>query len=215
MIISGYGIKLIRLRHEDIELVRQMRNAEHVKRFMEFRDTITPEMQEKWFRSIDNIHNNYFVIEYKKKKIGLISGAQIDWEKMETGNGGIFIWEQEYWDTPVPLSASILLTDLSFALGFRCTFVRVLRDNPKAIAFNMQLGYVRAEDQEEQYNQLYILTEEAYRKRIARVKQVLHKHYEELIECEVTDPEHPAEKNFLEVYDRLPDELKKRLNVVR
>jgi UDP-4-amino-4,6-dideoxy-N-acetyl-beta-L-altrosamine N-acetyltransferase len=215
MIVSGYGVRLIRLEHRDIELVRQMRNAEHVKRYMEYREHISREMQEDWFRKTDTIHNNYFIIEYKEEKIGLISGAQIDWEKMETGNGGIFIWEQEYWNTPVPLSASILLTDLSFALGFKCTYVRVLRDNPKAISFNKQLGYVLTDGQEQEYNQLYILREEAYLKSAEKIKQVLFRQHEKVIICEITNPEHPAEKNFLNHFEKLPAEKNHLFKIIK
>ena len=34
MIISKYGVKLIRLRQEDLEFVRQKRNSEEIRRFI-------------------------------------------------------------------------------------------------------------------------------------------------------------------------------------
>src|ERR1041385_8348137 len=109
MIIKGFGISLHRLQHDDIELVRQKRNAPNVSSFMEYREEITPEMQEKWFQSINNEKNNYFLIEYNGEKIGLIYAAEIDWEKMITGNSGIFIWDEQFRKTSVPLAAALLL----------------------------------------------------------------------------------------------------------
>jgi UDP-4-amino-4,6-dideoxy-N-acetyl-beta-L-altrosamine N-acetyltransferase len=82
--LEGYGIVLTRLTAHDLELVRVKRNSEEVRSYMQFRDEITPEMQVKWFSSIDNEHNNYFLIHHGDEKVGMISGAEIDWTTMET-----------------------------------------------------------------------------------------------------------------------------------
>ncbi|HET6992980.1 MAG TPA: hypothetical protein VFJ43_16730, partial [Bacteroidia bacterium] len=113
MIITGFGVTLIRLQHADIELVRMHRNSPEIAQFMEFREEISKEDQEKWFQSINNKFNNYFIIVFRGIKIGLIYGAEINWEMNETMNGGIFIWDQKWMETPVPLSASLLLTEIS------------------------------------------------------------------------------------------------------
>lgn len=173
MIVSGYGVKLIRLKERDIELVRQKRNSDQIRQFMEYREYITPEMQEKWFRKINNIHNNYFVIQNGNKKIGLINGAQINWEKKETGSGGVFIWETEYWDTKVPLASSLLLTDTSVLLGLERTYAKILRDNKKAIAFNKALGYRLIEGEENSYNQRYVLSMKDYVEKRNRLREKL------------------------------------------
>ncbi|MDQ3047168.1 MAG: GNAT family N-acetyltransferase, partial [Bacteroidota bacterium] len=175
MIISGYDIDLKRLKHEDIEMLRGWRNAEHIRNSMEYREHISPEMQEKWFRSIDNASNNYFIISYKGEKIGVINGSGIDWIKKETLNGGIFIWKEEYWNTLIPLLSSILLTDISFSLGMERSYARVLKSNPKAISFNKLLGYELMPDQEETQNQLYVLTKENYFKKTAKLRKTLEK----------------------------------------
>lgn len=214
MILRGYGIGLIRLRHEDIELVRQMRNADHVRRYMEYRELITPEMQEQWFRSIDNPQNNYFLIEHEGKKAGLISGAQINWETRETGNGGIFIWEENLWGTTVPLFASLLLTDLSFVMGMERTYIKVLRDNPRAIAFVTQIGYALLPGQEEVYNQHYVLTEAAYRSKTEKLRALLHRHHDGIPACIIDDPEHPSSKWIAARYAALPPEKKAQLKLV-
>ena len=95
MIIDSNGIKVERLREKDIELVRTWRNSQFVKQYMNFRETITPEMQMKWFKSIDNFNNLYFIIHYKNEKVGLGNIKNIDWEKRE-GEVGIFISKQKF-----------------------------------------------------------------------------------------------------------------------
>lgn len=48
---------------------------------MEFQNEITPQMQEEWFQSINNKFNNYFLIEFNGAQVGMIYGAEVDWEK--------------------------------------------------------------------------------------------------------------------------------------
>ena len=81
MIIKKFGITFKRLEKNDIELLRQWRNAPSISQYMEYREHITPEMQEEWFESVNNNNNLYFIIEYKGKKIGPTNGKDIDWEK--------------------------------------------------------------------------------------------------------------------------------------
>ena len=173
MRILGYGIELKRLTLEDIELVRQYRNSEKIKQYMEYRDHISKEQQLNWFNSVNNINNNYFVIISDKKKVGLIYGANIDWNKKETGNGGIFIWDMNYWNSNTPGTSSFLLTDTSILLGLKRTYIKVLKTNTRAISFNKSLGYELLPGQENIYNQKYVLDIERYKeKRDALVKKI-------------------------------------------
>ena len=141
MILEGYGIRLIRLREEHIETVRQWRNADHIRQEMQFREHITEDMQITWFMSIDNLENNYFLIEVEGKLIGLVNGAGIDWNALETRSGGIFVWDRTFWDTKYPMAASLLLMDLSVLCGFETTYAEILDSNKRAMAYNQLLGY--------------------------------------------------------------------------
>ena len=69
MIIQKGDIRFIRLKEEDIELVREWRNSPEITQYMEFRDFISEDMQQDWFESIDTIYNLYFIIEYKGEKV--------------------------------------------------------------------------------------------------------------------------------------------------
>ena len=175
MIIEGYGVRLIRLTKDDIELVRQARNSESVSRYMEFRKQISPQQQQAWFESINTLSNNYFIIEAEGKKIGLINGAQIDWEKMETGSGGIFIWDEAFRETTTPISASLLLTDTSIILGLKRTFAKVLNDNKNAITFNKMLGYTLLPDQGNEIAAHYVLEMENYISKRDKLRAMLYK----------------------------------------
>lgn len=192
MIVEGYGIRLVRLKKEHIEMVRKHRNSALIQQFMEYREYITPSMQEAWFESVDNLQHNYFVIETNGVPVGLIHGAEIDWDRMETGNGGIFIWDVAQWETTVPLSASLLLTDTSIVLGFKRTFIKVLSDNPKAIAFNKQLGYALLPEQDDVHNQRYVLEMERYQERSKKLRRVLNVSEELNFKIIVDDPQHPV-----------------------
>ncbi|MBP6976900.1 MAG: GNAT family N-acetyltransferase [Bacteroidales bacterium] len=162
MELVKYGIKLHRLRQEDIELVRKWRNSPLIRQYMEFRDEITPEMQKTWFHSINNTENYYFIIEYQQKKIGLINSSHVDWTT-RSSEGGIFLWDVQYYETFVPVWASLCLLETSYhILGAGNSEVRILRDNERAQKLVLNLGYELQPGQEDLYNQHYILTPERF-----------------------------------------------------
>lgn len=212
MQLTGYGITLRRLTEHDLELVRQKRNSEQVRPFMQFREEITPDMQRAWFVSIDNEHNNYFLIIHNGLSVGLISGAEIDWEKMETNNGGLFIWESSLWGTPVPLYAALLLTELSFLIGFRKSFVRVLPGNKRAILFNTQIGYERVQDQPESDLHKYVLTPEKFFSVTTAARTQVKALFPEKFRCVIDDPQHATSRKIIAAYQKLRPEDQAQLD---
>ena len=143
MILSRYGIRLVRVKPEHLELIRTKRNDPAIRRYMNFRETITCEMQLRWFRSISNAYNFYYLIEYKGEFIGLVNDKNINWE-LKTSEGGLFIWDQRYIASIVPLLVSLLICEMAFyVLGWDYSIIRVLPDNQRAIDFNLSLGFVR------------------------------------------------------------------------
>lgn len=175
MIIEGYGIRLERLCAKDIEFLREKRNRPEVNAYMEYREYISTEAQQAWFQRINNEYNNYFLIEYQGERIGLISGAEIDWDKNITGNGGLFLWERSYWGTSVPVYASFLLTEVSFMIGFRKTFIRTLENNERAMEFNRSLGYVPEREAEEVHNKLFSLSSENFENATGKLREALRR----------------------------------------
>lgn len=215
MILKGYGMELVRLKHEHIELVRQKRNSVYVREHMEYRDEITPEMQENWFISINNMENNYFLIRHQNRFIGLIYGAEINWEKGITGNGGVFIWEEELGDTGVVLGASLLLTDFSFYLNQQSTSIKILKGNHRAIRFNTRLGYKLLPNQENENNQKYILTRDSYFSVAGMYcRNYYVKKYGDIHQCTLSDIDEPAIQNILRICETLPKELRSKFRLI-
>lgn len=163
MIIEQYGIKLKRLTANDIELVRKWRNHPKIRQRMSFKKHISKEMQERWFESINNKYNYYYLIEYKGKDIGVINSKNLNLKDMY-GEGGIFIWETELDSEFVTVLASLcFLNAVFFVLKiFNKSFIQILPTNYKAIQFNKSLGYVLVPGQNNSNNPYYVLTKEDY-----------------------------------------------------
>lgn len=163
IILEQYGVRLVRLQEHEIELVRYWRNKSDISNFMEYRRYITPQQQQEWFRSINNKFNYYFIIEYDGKKVGLINSKNYD-PQQGFSEGGIFIWDKAYIDSYVAIYSTLCFLNFIFhKLKISKTSVaRILRNNPRAIQYNKQIGYRLLPDQENIENQLYELSEEDY-----------------------------------------------------
>lgn len=162
MIVSRYGVRLIKLREEHIELLRTWRNAEKIARFMEYREHITPEMQQRWYESLKPESDFYFMIEYHGNLVGMIHASGIDW-KEGRGEAGLFIYEDRYLSTYTPVLASLCMVDLFFGvLTLERLHAKVMRNNPIAAAYNARLGFKLLPGQEEQEYQMFELTKANY-----------------------------------------------------
>lgn len=172
MRLKKYGITLTRLKENDIELVRKKRNSSNINNLMHFRQKITPTMQTKWFESINNIYNNYFIIHYDNKKIGLINGKNSDYKK-RCSEGGMFIWEEKYWGTAIPAMCSVMMSDFTFFVtNFKSNYIKIINKNTNAIAYNKQLGYIKTNDLiSDNETQWYVLKKENYIKNIPKIRK--------------------------------------------
>jgi len=170
MKISRYGITLKRLTAADIERVRQWRNSEKINRCMLYRANITPEMQQQWFRSVDNIHNFYFLIIYHNEPIGLINASHINWEA-RTAEAGLFVYADRYVGTFVPVLASLCLLDLFFLLlDLEQIFAKVVKDNAIAVDYNERLAFRFHNALDDPRGAMYVLTKGAYVKKAATLR---------------------------------------------
>lgn len=141
MIIKKYGVTLYRVTEKDIELIRKKRNSSLVKKHMLYRETITQEMQKKWFKRVNNENNVYFLIMHGKKKIGLTNSANINWNT-KSAEGGVFLWDTDYVGTPIPLISSLISFELFFKIfKLKYCYIKVLKTNETAIKFNEMFGF--------------------------------------------------------------------------
>lgn len=157
-IICKYGIKLIPLTHDKIEMVRQWRNSPKIQQYMEYRQEITPEMQESWYKKIITSGKDFFfIIEFEEKEVGLINIKDVDFDKKE-GEPGIFIWDDEFLNCGASIRASLARNDFAWdTLKLERLVSHVLSDNRRAIRYNKMQGFKIAPNQENVYNQKYIL----------------------------------------------------------
>jgi RimJ/RimL family protein N-acetyltransferase len=173
MYFTKYGITFHLLNENDIEMVRQWRNAPHISSNMEYREYITEEMQKKWFDSINNIHNLYFIIEYKGEKIGLTNGKNLDFDNW-TGEAGIFLYERKYQKTPVSAIIAILGAEIFFNLfQWKAGYAHVLRDNKAMKLYVQLLGYRLCPGQQDKINQKYMITSKSYNRKRPFLKSAL------------------------------------------
>jgi len=162
IVLEQYGVRLTRLQKKDIELVRYWRNQADITNYMEYRNYITPTNQLKWFESINNSLNYYFIIEYCGNEIGLINIRDIDFEIYE-GEAGIFIYDDDCLNSTISFQASFCLYDFCFEkLKLNRVIAHILKDNRRAIKYNKMIGYRISDNQGEINNQLYFLNKVDY-----------------------------------------------------
>lgn len=175
MKIRKYGITLIRLKEEHLEIVRKWRNDQELNRFMDYRDYITSEMQKNWFQTINNINNSYYIIEYQDKYIGLINEKNIDFGN-RTAEAGLLIGERECLNTPAPLLASLALLEVGFNIlnGEKC-FIKVHKNNRNAIEYNRSMGFVLLSENEKSDFNIYVLEKKNYKQKAQKVIKAVMK----------------------------------------
>jgi RimJ/RimL family protein N-acetyltransferase len=162
------------LKREDSELLREWRNSPKIAQFMEYREYITPEMQQAWFDSVNNNNNLYFIIELSGNKIGLFNAKNIDWEG-KTFEAGVFFWDDTLWNSETPLKVVITFADFGFRFIKDFTiYARILKSNHRAIRFNTQLGFELCDNQEDIENQLYKATSESYFQKAYKLRKAFY-----------------------------------------
>jgi len=171
MKICKYGITLNRLRQEDLEFVRQKRNSKITLSSEQSREEITPEMQQKWFDSINNPENFYFIIEYNGIRIGMLNNKNLNWEAL-TSESSLFLWDESFIETIIPVLASLCMIEVVFYyLNWNASYIRIHTNDQRAIENAGKLGYEITEGKEVVENQLYYLTRELFETKGKEIQQ--------------------------------------------
>jgi len=179
MIYENYGLRLVRVKSEHIELIRYWRNHDSIKQFMEYKETITAEMQKKWFRSIQSTPNLFLLVEYDHNFVGLVNGKNIDFEK-GTAEGGVFIWDINFHNTELPIRSLLALADFAFLFcNIKNCYIKILKENKKSIEMNKIFGYKLVEGEENKENQLYVVGAQDFLKSTLYYKKHYKKVYKE------------------------------------
>ncbi len=175
MQVAAYGIVLERLTEADLETVRRWRNAGHVKQHMQYREHITEAMQQEWFRLLDKSCNYYFMIRKETEKIGVVNLKDIDWAG-QTAEAGIFIGDEHYLNSLVPLLATVSIMEYAFeSLKLKGLKAKIASANLKAILFNESVGYRKLEEQASEGFAYYGTNEPAFREATKPIRPTLNK----------------------------------------
>ena len=177
MIISRYGINLVRVQKEHIEMIRVWRNDPKIRDHMFFKSEITSEMQKKWFNSVNNDENFYFMVCPAEQPIGLISISSIDYEHNKAF-AGLFIYDDNYLGTDVPVRSSLCLLDIFFTYTPIATLYAKVRDsNIVADQYNTSLGFERIKKIELGQGYEYGLEKDQYFKKAKSLRMAAMKIY--------------------------------------
>lgn len=142
-----YGVTFCDVTLADLETLRGWRNHPDVRRFMVFRDEITPEMQRKWFDSIDPARERYSILVFRGEQVGLTQLRHID-AQTRSAEGGITLWRPEHQNGLLSYRISLAGMDWDFLqFGFERLDVTVLKSNVRARRFVRSLGYRFADAQ--------------------------------------------------------------------
>ncbi len=207
MIINKYGITLTRLTAEDIELVRIRRNSPAIQSKMFFQKTISQQEQKKWFHSINNEKNYYFIIQSNGEKVGLIHG-KIHSYSDKIAEGGMFIWDEKCLGSHIPVIASVCMADLTFLImKMDKTIAEVRTDNPRALKYNLELGYHITEKLKDSDKVLMELTKESYFENAQKIRETVKKIAKDNSDLSWDDIDISG-VDFDKLYQNLPEYLK-------
>lgn len=169
---SAYGISIEPLTLQMAEQVRVWRNLPFVKNQMEFREYISPEMQQAWFASVQNDQYAYFLIYVGTLPAGLIHLASIN-KQNRSAEAGLFIGEEAFYGTGVALGASLLLLDYAFyELNLKAVYAKVKDGNLQAENYNALLGFEKIEPVNKQFNRWRLL-KSIYTQNKARLEMLI------------------------------------------
>jgi RimJ/RimL family protein N-acetyltransferase len=142
LILEQYGIRLRRITVNDIDQIRQWRNSDFVRKKMIYQKVISQKEQEKWFASINNPLNYYFIIEHEGEDIGVINAKSYS-TQLGFGEGGIFMKNEQYTNSLLPAYSTLCLLNAVFLELNLCELskIQVLKLNTKTISYNQLLGY--------------------------------------------------------------------------
>ena len=145
--LSAYGVRLTRLRAEDIELVRQWRNHPEVARHMLSQDHISAAQQAAWFRQVDvALDRACYLVRYDGEPTAFASVTSTDGAALAAGDtleAAIYLAPgSRCRGTMLAFAPALALNDACFdALGCAGLLARVREDNTAALRFNTHMGY--------------------------------------------------------------------------
>ena len=114
-----------------------------------------------------NFYVWFFIIEYNGADVGLINIRDID-ERRESGESGIFIWDDSILHQGISVKAGLALYDFCFHdLCLDYLTAHIFNTNPPSIFYHRKFGFTLDESEDSSIigpvNQLYILKKKEYK----------------------------------------------------
>lgn len=145
MNLKGRKVTLRAIEPSDLEFLRSMMNDKNIgEGLIDLSFPISSTMQEKWFQTTIENHNDYkFVIETEKDGVvGLVNMGNINWINRVVHNTGIKVDSKRITESGIALDAMVTLFNFIFyQLNLNRIEGSVLVDNEQSIALTKLLGY--------------------------------------------------------------------------
>lgn len=172
MELSFLSYKLVKLKIDHLEMVRNWRNSENINQYMVYKNHISKSQQLDWFKKINNKHNFYFIIYKDDTPIGVVDIKDVDW-KTKSADTGIFIALEKYWQTDASTSTLVMIVPFVLTvLKLENIYCKVLATNKAVISYNQSAGYSIV-DENKEYVTMKMLDTEKVLGIAGRLKNVL------------------------------------------
>jgi len=156
---------------EHLEMVLKWRNSNHIRQYAVSREIITLQTHTKWFNTLKEKGDLYFIIEVNKKPIGLIWANNFQKDSCETG---MYIYNTQMQNSLFAYRASLTLNKYLFQTKKLNSIVcEILNDNSRSIRFTLSLGYKITEKKE--ILSTYLLTQTAFMPYYDKISRLLNK----------------------------------------
>ena len=136
-------IILIPINEDHIELIRQWRNAENLKKTFLSNQYITKETQAIWYEKYkNNRQDKMFIISYENEAVGTIALYNIDYNSNCAEFGRLLIGEVEKRGKSIGVKATKTLCNYGFQkLKLDKIIIEVFKDNLYSINSNKKVGF--------------------------------------------------------------------------
>lgn len=149
--LNRFGIQLRRMTEAEKEIVRTGRNRDFVRNNHVYREIISVEQHEAWFREVSSPLHYILVIHYHERDVGVIIVRNINPGSMSS-TVGAFIWDESFIGSKVPILGILMALDFFYAIGIERMESIVLKSNVPAIKMNKFFGFSFTERDEESFS---------------------------------------------------------------
>jgi glycosyltransferase involved in cell wall biosynthesis len=165
------------LQHHHIQMVRKWRNSSFVNQQMDYREEISEEQQEKWYKTIDSTRQFYFVHRYRGEWVGFshihTSLESSEGPSLKIGENGGFVCSPKWQGSGIPVAIALETLDFAFnSLSIDRLRIKVNSSNVSAIELNKALGYKFTHSITTEFNG-YELQQSDYMTNVIRMRKLL------------------------------------------